>query len=110
MNLSELTQNNWVKEQLCCFDVTGNSMEPILPDGARILVNTAIQDMIDGKVYVLRKGTEIFIKRLYKLFDEDKFIAKSDNPLYPELQIDLNNKKSDLKIIGMAVQRLSTPL
>ena len=110
VNVALMLKNGWKKEQLCCFDVIGNSMEPTLQNGSRILVNTAQLDIIDNKIYALRKGNEIFIKRLYKVFNENKIIAKSDNPLYPELHIDLTDEASDLKIVGMAVLRLEEPL
>jgi len=53
-------------------------MEPTLPQGAKVtldLSNTAIQD---GKVYGIRYGNELRIKRLYKRFDGG-LIIRSDN-------------------------------
>jgi phage repressor protein C with HTH and peptisase S24 domain len=105
-----IRKNGWKHERLCCFNIDGNSMEPTLQHGSRVLVNTHHDDIIDSKIYAISKGNNVFIKRLYKVFNEPKIIAKSDNPIYPELYIDLTDEKSDFKIIGMAVLRLEEPL
>lgn len=107
---SIIRKNGWNPKDLCCFDVLGDSMEPTLHDGSRVLINTAYQDIIDNKIYALRNGDQIFIKRLYKILNYDKVIIRSDNLSYPELEIDLTNEQNDLKIIGMVVLRLEGPL
>lgn len=75
---------DWIRRKrlnpknLSDFIVTGESMEPTLPEGSKVtldLSNTAIQD---GKVYGIRYGNELRIKRLYKRFDGG-LIIRSDN-------------------------------
>jgi phage repressor protein C with HTH and peptisase S24 domain len=110
VGVNERIKNGWKKEQLCCFDVSGDSMEPTLYHGSRVLIDMSQHEIIDNKIYALRNGSQVFIKRLYKVFNQPKVVAKSDNPLYPELQIDLSSENADLKIVGMAVLRLEEPL
>ena len=106
-----MRKHGWKHNKLCCFNIDGNSMEPTLQHGSRVLINTSHNDdIIDSKIYAISKGNNVFIKRLYKVFNEPKIIAKSDNPIYPELHIDLTDNKTDFKIIGMAVLRLEEPL
>lgn len=110
INMALMIQNGWKKENLCCFVVCGDSMEPTLHSGSRVLVDASKHEIIDNKIYALRNGSQIFIKRLYKVFTQSKVIAKSDNSLYPEIQIDLSSENADLKIVGQAVLRLEEAL
>ncbi|MFN8770164.1 MAG: helix-turn-helix transcriptional regulator [Neisseriaceae bacterium] len=97
-----ISKNAWSKEQLCFFILKDDSMQPALNNESKVLINTAQQEIINNKIYAIQKGSQIFIKRLYNTFDEKQIIAKSDNHLYPELNIDLTNE-ANFKIIGMAV-------
>lgn len=110
VSASLIKKNNWKTDKLCCFNINGNSMEPTLQHGSKVLVNTNQTDIIDSKIYAITKGNEVFVKRLYKSFNGPKIIAKSDNPIYPELFIDMEKDNSDFKVIGMAVLRLEEPL
>ncbi|GHW90007.1 helix-turn-helix transcriptional regulator [Vibrio cholerae] len=50
-----------------CVSVSGNSMEPVLPDGSTVGINRADRTLSDGKIYAINHNGELFIKRLYKL-------------------------------------------
>ena len=59
--------------------VTGESMEPTLPDGCAILVHLASKEHRDGKIFVIRIEEELIVKRLV----HDQFagwLIYSDNP------------------------------
>lgn len=43
--------------------VSGESMEPTLPDGGGILVNLEATERKDGKIFVIRVGDELRVKR-----------------------------------------------
>lgn len=58
--------------------VSGNSMEPFLFDGDTVLVNLAETNIINGKVFALRYGEELRIKRVYRKLDGG-LILHSDN-------------------------------
>lgn len=63
------------------FKVDGDSMEPFLFHGDTVLVNLAETSIINGKVYALRYGEELRIKRVYRKLDGG-LILHSDNPDY----------------------------
>ena len=68
-------------EQARCFKVHGESMEPFLYDGDTVLVNLAERDIINGKVYAIRYGDELRIKRVYRKIDGG-LVLHSDNPAF----------------------------
>lgn len=61
------------------FKVKGDSMKDTLFNGDTVLVNTAETHVIDGKVYAIRYGDELRVKRLFKRLDGG-LILHSDNP------------------------------
>ncbi len=59
--------------------MTGEAMEPTIPDGSAILVDTAATDRRDGCIAVVRTGNRQVVKRL--LDDaEAGWLLSSDNP------------------------------
>ena len=50
-----------------CVKVSGNSMEPVLPNGSTIGVDTSQTDVIDGKMYAINHDGMLRVKTLYKL-------------------------------------------
>lgn len=80
--------------------VTGASMEPTIPDGAVLLVNTANNEPYNGRVFALAKAHDgLVVKRLVKI--GDMWVARSDNPDgNPDFQI---NDGIPVTIIGRAV-------
>lgn len=68
-------------EQARCFKVHGESMEPFLYDGDTVLVNLSEREIINGKVYAIRYGDELRIKRVYRKIDGG-LVLHSDNPTF----------------------------
>ncbi|WFC66453.1 XRE family transcriptional regulator [Achromobacter denitrificans] len=87
-------------EQTVSVSVKGDSMEPLIPDGATILVNRGATSIINGKVYAFRRDSELLVKRLYK--GNGGFIARSENPGggYEDLHLDFDDPQ--IEIIGRA--------
>ena len=67
--------------------IKGSSMEPTFKEGNMILVDAGNKDFIEGKVYVIRIGDNLCIKRLFKNPLNNKIICKPDNPLHPTLEL-----------------------
>ena len=59
--------------------VAGESMEPTLPDGCSILVNQEGTEQEDGKIFVIRTGDELIVKRTLQL-RSGQWVVASDNP------------------------------
>ncbi|MDH0291420.1 helix-turn-helix transcriptional regulator [Pseudomonas sp. GD04087] len=54
-------------ENAVCVVVKGNSMEPVLPDGATVGVDRGATSIIDGKVYALKDDGMLRVKILHRL-------------------------------------------
>jgi phage repressor protein C with HTH and peptisase S24 domain len=50
-----------------CVAVTGNSMEPVLPDGSTVGIDCGDKTLVDGKIFAINHNGDLFIKKLYKL-------------------------------------------
>lgn len=56
-------------ENAACVSVTGNSMEPVIPDGSVVGVDTAERLIRDGKMYAIDHDGYLRIKILYRIPD-----------------------------------------
>ncbi|PZQ41036.1 MAG: XRE family transcriptional regulator [Pseudomonas putida] len=50
-----------------CVSVTGNSMEPVLPDKSTVGVDRGTTSVIDGKMYAIDHDGQLRVKTLYRL-------------------------------------------
>jgi phage repressor protein C with HTH and peptisase S24 domain len=50
-----------------CVSVSGNSMEPVLPNGSTVGVDRGCTTITDGKMYALDHGGQLRVKTLYRL-------------------------------------------
>lgn len=87
-------------EETVSVSVKGDSMEPLIPDGALILVNRGATTIINGKVYAFRHHGEVLVKRLYR--GNGGFIARPENPAggYPDMHLSFDDP--EIEIIGRA--------
>ena len=63
---STLSRANIAPENAACAFVTGNSMEPVMPDGTTVGVNTADTGIRDGEIYALDHDGMLRVKFLYR--------------------------------------------
>ncbi len=91
------------------FKVHGDSMEPFLYDSDTVLVNLAETSVVNGKVYALRYGDELRIKRVYKKIDGG-LILHSDNPdfLPRDEEISPDHVQEYITIIGRVRDKSGT--
>ncbi|MCW2484813.1 helix-turn-helix transcriptional regulator [Candidatus Symbiopectobacterium sp. NZEC127] len=82
-----------------CFPVTGDSMEPIIPDGTTVAVDTTNKRIVDGKLYAIAQegGGNDKLKRIKQLYRKPggllvihSFNRDADEEAY----------ESDVEIIG----------
>jgi phage repressor protein C with HTH and peptisase S24 domain len=86
------------------FRVSGDSMETTMYHGDHVLVNMAETDVVDGKVYALRYGTSLRIKRLFRHLD-GTLVLRSDNPRYAEETVASDLVHEHITIIGRVRDR-----
>ncbi len=80
----------------------GDSMEPVIPDGAALLIDRGARELEDGangKVFGFRLDGELLVKRLERL-DDGSICAHSFNKAYEPIHLD---GSKDFEIIGRVV-------
>ncbi|SIT28219.1 Phage repressor protein C, contains Cro/C1-type HTH and peptisase s24 domains [Achromobacter sp. MFA1 R4] len=84
-------------EQTVSVSVKGAGMEPLIPDGATVLVNRAATSIINGQVYAFLQNDEVRVKRLHR--GNGGFITRSENGVgKPDPRQDFEDSK--IEIIG----------
>lgn len=83
--------------------VYGDSMESTIKDKDIIFIDRASTNIINGKIYVVLVKDEVYVKRIFKHPNNKKLILKSDNPLYPQFEIELY----EFTIIGLVVASMN---
>lgn len=86
------------------FAVHGESMEPLLWSGDKILVNTADTAIRSGRVYAFVFDGELRVKRLIRQID-GTVIVHSENPAYPDETVPGAIWESAVRIIGRVIDR-----
>ncbi|OCG76747.1 XRE family transcriptional regulator [Gilliamella sp. Occ4-3] len=89
-------RKNAQKEFVICFPAKGNSMEPVIPNGATVAVNTLQKDIHDGDVYAICQDGLCRLKRLYLLPAGKIRIVSYNSEEYPDEVDDAKN----IQIIG----------
>ncbi|WP_392564608.1 helix-turn-helix transcriptional regulator [Orbus wheelerorum] len=84
------------KENVICFPARGNSMEPVIPNGATVAVDTAKRDVIDGDIYAICQDGLCRLKRLYLIPNHQIRINSFNFDEHPDEIADLSN----VEIIG----------
>ncbi len=90
-------------KDLIGFVARGDSMEPVIKDGASIIVNQASKRPADGDIYVIRVGDMLWVKKTQWLLD-GSLRLKSENPAYEDMDISRQDlEHEDIEIIGQVV-------
>ncbi|MBJ9257264.1 helix-turn-helix transcriptional regulator [Citrobacter amalonaticus] len=79
-----------------CFPARGNSMEPNIPDGTTVAVNTNDKKIIDGKIYAINENGWKRIKILYRSGPDRVSIRSFNSAEYQQEDKPLEN----VEIIG----------
>lgn len=86
------------KNKLAMIKAKGDSMEPTLHDGDLLLVDTAIEKIIDDAIYIIHADHHLIVKRLQQSLDGSVSVI-SDNPRYNQQNLNPDQAKK-LKIAG----------
>lgn len=96
---STLKRQGVNSDYAACVKVNGNSMEPILPHGSTVGVDTSATDVIDGKMYAINHDGMLRIKVLYKLPGGGLRLRSYNTDEYPDERLDADQVKQ-VKVIG----------
>lgn len=104
LNDSFLTEYRVKKENLAIVSVVGHSMNPILIDGTKVVIDISRCEPIDNKVFAITTKNHTWVKRCR--ITPGGTIWQSDNEEYRQYDDDLNNGKSSVVIEGYVLYNL----
>lgn len=81
---------------ILCFPARGNSMEPNIPDGTTVAINTEDKKIIDGKIYAISEDGWKRIKLLYRTGPDTVSVRSYNAEEHPPEDKTLSN----IEIIG----------
>lgn len=96
---------DWLKamglkgHDLKSIKATGDSMLPTFGDGCTLLVDFSHKQISEGKVYVIRFGDEIRVKRIHKRADGGIIIRSDNRDAYPDINIP-PDEMGNIEILG----------
>ncbi len=96
---STLKRQGVNSDYAACVKVNGNSMEPILPHGSTVGVDTSATNVIDGKMYAVNHDGMLRIKVLYKLPGGGLRLRSYNTDEYPDERLNADQVKQ-IKVIG----------
>jgi len=96
---STLRRYNIQPEMAACVVVSGNSMEPVLPDQATVGIDTANSKIKDGDMYAIDHGGMLRVKVLYRLPGGGVRLRSFNRDEYPDEDY-LADQANDVKVLG----------
>jgi phage repressor protein C with HTH and peptisase S24 domain/DNA-binding phage protein len=67
---------------------TGDSMYPTIADGARVIVNIAATEVVDGGIYLIRAPAGLLLKRLQRTINGGIQLISDNSALYAPERLD----------------------
>ncbi len=87
---------------LMVVQVIGDSMAPLIKDGAYVGINKHANTLTPGKVYAVNVPYEgLTIKRVFLDVDKGELLLRSENPIHPEQHIKIEDR--DGLIVGEVI-------
>ena len=86
-------------DDAACVNVSGTSMEPVLPDGATVGVDTASTSIKDGEMYALEHDGMLRVKLVYRVPGGGLRLRSFNSDEYPDEVYDGEGVKT-IRIIG----------
>jgi phage repressor protein C with HTH and peptisase S24 domain len=96
---STLRNNNIQPELAACVSVSGNSMEPVLPDKATVGIDTGNTKVKDGEMYAIDHDGMLRIKVLHRLPGGGLRIRSFNRDDYPDEDYSADQAIS-IKVLG----------
>ncbi|MFB6403503.1 helix-turn-helix transcriptional regulator [Pseudomonas putida] len=83
-----------------CVPVTGNSMEPVLPDGSTVGVDTSAVAVQDGKMYAIDHDGQLRVKLLYRIPGGGLRLRSYNDAEHPDERYEKDYVEQHIRIIG----------
>ena len=88
-------QSHWIyskgnPENMGAMRVIGPSMEPTIPDGSLVLIDTRRTEIVNHKIFVIEHNEGIKVKRLRRRQDGTIYLL-SDNEFYEEIMVEVSD-------------------
>lgn len=80
--------------------VSGNSMDPVLPDGSTVAIDTSATNVIDGKMYAINHEGQLRVKLLYRLPGNGLRLRSYNSDEHPDERYDGDYVAEHIRIIG----------
>tara|TARA_R110002124_G_scaffold123818_1_gene282712 strand:- start:5450 stop:6148 length:699 start_codon:yes stop_codon:yes gene_type:complete len=96
---STLKRQGVNSDQAACVKVNGNSMEPVLPHGSTVGIDTSHINIVDGKMYAINHDGMLRVKMLYKLPGGGLRIRSYNIDEYPDERLNAEQLEQ-VKVIG----------
>jgi len=97
---STLSRARVPAEAAACAFVRGNSMEPVMPDGTCVGVNTADKSIRDGEIYAIDHGGMLRVKYLHRRPGGGIKIVSQNSAEHPVEQLDAEEMAQHVNVIG----------
>lgn len=94
-------RNGYKPEGLFSIVAAGDSMEPTIPNGASLIVHRQ-QEIVSGKVHVICRGNECYVKRLYKQMDGSVLVRSDNQQTYKDAIVQAEDPDV-LHVVGLVV-------
>jgi len=97
---SMLKQAAVLAENAACAKVSGNSMEPVLPHGSFVGVNTIEKKVIDGKMFAIDHNGMLRIKQVFRIPGGGIRLASFNKTEHPDEDYSQAYMAKNIRIIG----------
>jgi phage repressor protein C with HTH and peptisase S24 domain len=97
---STLRKSSVDPTRAACVRVNGNSMEPVLPNGSTVGIDTSQTNVTDGKMYAINHDGMLRIKTLYKLPGSGLRLRSFNTDEWPDERYEGDAAIKQIKIIG----------
>jgi phage repressor protein C with HTH and peptisase S24 domain len=96
---ASLRRANVDADAAACAFVVGDSMEPMLPDGACVGIDTSTKAVKEGDLYAVDHGGLLRVKRVYRL-PGGGLKLRSANPEHPDEMITPEQMEDEFRVVG----------
>lgn len=99
-----ITRTSLTAKDLVALNTNGDSMFPTIPENATILIDKSRNAAKDGKIYVIRIGEQLYVKRVQWLPPDGLRLISDNKERYDPIDLtkaDLDS--SDVEIYGQVI-------